>query len=196
MSNEIQHHGILGMKWGRKNGPPYPLSPSDHSASEKKAGWKSSLKIGKTYAKPDSNDVSKKMTDEELASEVRRMNLEKSYSKLSKEKQGKTELQKSKEAVDETKNAVNRLKDMNREAINKDNKKVERLDLSNMTDQELRERINRENLEIQYNNMFNKPTVSAGRQKVDDLLDKAGSVLAVGSSALAIAVAIQTLKRG
>lgn len=39
----LQHHGILGQKWGRKNGPPYPLDGSDHSASEKKAGWRKSL---------------------------------------------------------------------------------------------------------------------------------------------------------
>lgn len=40
----LEHHGILGMKWGVKNGPPYPLGASDHSASEKKAGWRDSLK--------------------------------------------------------------------------------------------------------------------------------------------------------
>lgn len=40
----LAHHGILGQKWGRKNGPPYPLEPKDHSASEKKAGWATSLK--------------------------------------------------------------------------------------------------------------------------------------------------------
>lgn len=39
----LQHHGILGMKWGHRNGPPYPLGASDHSASEKKAGWRQSL---------------------------------------------------------------------------------------------------------------------------------------------------------
>lgn len=39
----IAHHGILGQKWGKKNGPPYPLDPSDHSAREKKAGWRKSL---------------------------------------------------------------------------------------------------------------------------------------------------------
>lgn len=41
--NELYHHGILGQQWGKKNGPPYPLDASDHSASEKKAGWRKSL---------------------------------------------------------------------------------------------------------------------------------------------------------
>ena len=41
--DELMHHGILGMKWGVQNGPPYPLGSGDHSASEKKAGWQKSL---------------------------------------------------------------------------------------------------------------------------------------------------------
>jgi hypothetical protein len=33
----LEHHGILGMKWGKKNGPPYPLSDARHDRIVKRA---------------------------------------------------------------------------------------------------------------------------------------------------------------
>ena len=69
------------------------------------------------------------------------------------------------------------------------------MDLSKMSDQQLRDRINRANLEKQYNDMFNNTAeVKKGREHVEKVLDVAGTVLAIGSSALTIALAIKELK--
>lgn len=75
-NEELSHHGILGQKWGHRNGPPYPLGASDHSAAEKaamasKSGSSSSgsdVAIGKKFvadnAKSGWSDLS---TDTQIA---------------------------------------------------------------------------------------------------------------------------------
>ena len=62
-SNYLAHHGILGQRWGKKNGPPYPLGAEDHSAREKKAGYKKSLGGGRNeelYGKSEKTSDSSK----------------------------------------------------------------------------------------------------------------------------------------
>lgn len=63
--DELSHHGIMGQKWGHRNGPPYPLGASDHSAAEKAAmsGHGSSSKSGSSGSSSSSDSKSNSSDD-------------------------------------------------------------------------------------------------------------------------------------
>ena len=209
----LAHHGILGQKWGRKNGPPYPLGASDHSASEKKAGWRSSLssnnrpgdlggasnlrhdriKIGrvkKTPSKTIKNGKDNSPSDDEMRSYIQKKNLEKTYRKMKGEEN--TSLNKAKKVVDQSNELVNQI---NRTANKASHKSLPKMDLSKMTDKEMREAINRHNLEMQYQRMLeDKAQIARGESRVNKVLNDATVALGLSSTALGIAVAIKELK--
>lgn len=164
-TSELYHYGILGMKWGvrRNKSEVRSYTPSK-----------------------------KKQSDEELTSAIKRLNLERTYEKMSKPP---SKVEKTKKLVDVTSAAANQAKHINRESMAK-SKTKEKMDLSKMTDQQLRDRINRSNLEKQYNDMFanDKVQISKGRQQLSKVLEIGGSTLAIGSSALGIALALKELK--
>lgn len=68
-------------------------------------------------------------------------------------------------------------------------------DLSGMSDVDLRNKIARMNLEQQYSTL-NGGQVSKGQTYAKGTLEVAGSVLAIGSSAIGIALAVKQLKGG
>jgi hypothetical protein len=68
------------------------------------------------------------------------------------------------------------------------------MDLSNMSDKDMRDQINRAMLEKQYNDMFAPQKSTRGREHVNEILDGVGSVLGVGASAVGLAVGILTLR--
>lgn len=43
----LEHHGILGMSWGRKNGPPYPLGSDKSTGKSLKKGFRARRKARK-----------------------------------------------------------------------------------------------------------------------------------------------------
>ena len=76
-------------------------------------------------------------------------------------------------------------------------KKGPRIDLSDMSDSELQAIIRREQLERQYDSMFNavkEPSVSKGRQYATNILKGTTAALTVTGSVLSIALAINELK--
>lgn len=91
----IAHHGIAKMKWGQRNGPPYPLKPASKSVKELKAEGKSRKEIRaikKAARKNDPRHMSKKkraewektrqLTKEEHDEVVRRGDVKKASTRL------------------------------------------------------------------------------------------------------------------
>lgn len=96
--NELYHHGIEGQKWGKRNGPPYPLSKSESRAIKRQA--KIQAKQEKIMRKrgvsaATASKYAKQMTDEQLNSIIDRLKREDTYKELVKKK----EIKKSKPVI-------------------------------------------------------------------------------------------------
>jgi hypothetical protein len=71
MQNELYHHGVEGMSWGKRNGPPYPLNASGKA---KLRAQKKAAKIGSTEGTSDLRAQKKaaKAENKKLALEVKK----------------------------------------------------------------------------------------------------------------------------
>ena len=168
-NSQIWHWGVRGMKWGVRR-----YQNADGSLTD--AGRK-------RYA----NDIAanaKKKKDNRLPEDG--LNDPNRWVKEDRER--------TKRVVDSGNQMTGNLKALNDKSMRIQARRTPKMDLSKMTDQEMREQINRAMLEKQYDDMFNPKKVYSGREAVGDTLEIAGSVLAITSSALGIALAIKELK--
>ena len=78
MTDELLHFGIPGQRWGKQNGPPYPLSRAEHRAVVRSA--KAAKRRGLSYESAKRN--AKKLTDDDLDLALERLRREKEYAFL------------------------------------------------------------------------------------------------------------------
>lgn len=164
MEYSLEHAGVKGMKWGVRR---YQNKDGSLTPAGKKR-----------YARDQRENAGKKKGDKVGAADPDRW--------------VKEDMTRSRKLVDETSQLTNKLKTANDNSIR--NRPKTKMDLSSMSDKEMRDQINRALLERQYNDMFAPQSVSRGREYASRTLESAGTVLAVTSSALGIALAIKELR--
>lgn len=174
---ELYHWGIKGMKWGVRR-----YQNADGSLT--KAGQKRYARDAKEKEFSKYDDSTGKYY--KSSKKNGRSDLEVDANRYVKE-----DLERTKRLTDAGSTMSRNLKEANSKAMK--NAPRKEMDLSNMTDKEMRDKINRAFLEKQYNDMFNPPQVSKGREYADKILDNVGTALTITGSALSIALAIKEL---
>lgn len=180
-SNELYHYGMP-----RRSGR-YPYGSGDrpyqHGSVRKKSG----------------NDLSDIET-KDLKAYNNRRKAEEEYRRWQKKDQNKEEGVDKLENISNISNNVNNAFNNTSQRINdafreEHRKQKSSIDLSNMSDDELRRIVNRMNLERQYRDLA--PTViSDGEKRLNQVMSVIGPTLSTTASVLAIAVAIKKLMIG
>ena len=97
--------------------------------------------------------------------------------------------------VNQGKNVVDGVKKTKAKAAEKQHEKKIKSDLSQMSDKELRDIVNRLNMEERYTQVMKSRGVETGKNRADKILEYAGTALTIGSSALSIMIAIKELQK-
>ena len=167
MENELYHYGVLGMKWGVRR---YQNRDGSLTAEGRK---RYNRDIAENLAKKKDSRIDTSSPDPN--------------------RWVREDIERSKRVIDSGSDLIRQAKSIERNTSPRSTKK--RLNVSNMSDKELRDKINRELLERQYSDIFGEEAkVSRGRRFTRETLEIAGTSLAATSSVLGIMLAIKQLK--
>lgn len=177
VNNELMHFNIKGAKWGvrryqNKDGSLTPAGKLRYARDAREKEFdKYDESSGKYYKSSKKNGRSDLDVDAE--------------------RYVKEDMERTKSVANEGRNLASNLKTMNDKAIK--NAPKPEVDLSNMSDKELRDAINRKFLEKQYVDLCVPSNVSKGRERASQILEKAGDGLAVTASVLGVALSMKQL---
>lgn len=110
--NSLTHHGIYGQKWGKRNGPPYPLASDQKTAAERKESRSSSTNASNVSDKKhlNSDDLNSAAKTIRNTKEIIKKVHDKSDN--SKNQQNSDDLKNAKEMTDaELRAKINRMAD-------------------------------------------------------------------------------------
>lgn len=216
--SELYHYGIKGQKWGvrryqnedgtltEEGKAHYSTSSSDtkqnnkQKSKQKNSSSKESNNQNKTSSKETDSVNSRTLagkkiedlTDKELQAVIVRRNNEK---RLRESMNPKKEEPKKPE-YDKAFRDASKLANDIAAALPKGNGKVIKKDYSDLSDQELRNRISRLQLEDSYGKLTGDTKyVKSGSEKAREVLQTAGALLAVAGSAAALALTIQEIRK-
>lgn len=180
MINELYHHGIKGMRWGVRR-----YRNKDGTLTE--AG-KRRLSMENKGKRVQFDEKTGKINDKDI-NNVRRANSN-TYRYASEDYNSLSNIGNS--ASNVARSASNLAK---RSADRKRSRMADRIDLSNMSDRDLQQAINRMNMERSYKRLKSEE-IRLGRDAVSDILSTAGEVVAIGAGISIVASNIYKMKAG
>ena len=215
LSKELRHYGIPGMMWGRRRFQDYDGQLTDlgkkryakqvqkarreaYDEAYKKAYNKEKDRLiaieaaaGRT---PDSAKIDAAANAVAVASAKASANM---TSRNTKFDIGK-EVQKDREATETILKETGNMANTASNAVKRARIDVPKMDLSTMSDQEMRNAINRARLDGEYDDMFNpeRARVRAGRERIANFLDNFDTSVKMVGGALGIALLVKQLREG
>lgn len=165
-NDELSHYGILGQKWGVRRFQPYPK------------GHKNGKEIGEA----------RKAKRKKFNNVVFTQNI--------KNGKDKPNISPGEKVLKDTKNIINSTRDIAQatKRIKDRHTSYDRSGLSKMSDKELRDTINRLNLEKQYINLTEKDT-SKGFETAMDIIDLTGGIVGIAAGTAGIMATIYGIKK-
>ena len=174
----LQHHGIRGQRWGVRR-----FQNSDGTLTD--AGRRRLGQISDNNRRVNFDSQSGRIDDDPDNQRRARSGIHQS---AANDYSNASNIAKSAGNISKTASNIAR-----QSANDKRQKEAQKMDVSNMSNKELQEAINRINLERTYKSLSTEK-IGSGRDYVSTILSTAGDVIAIGASAASIMMAIHQLR--